>query len=247
MERPLALNPKQPAIGILVTDAIITRPPGDVGNPATYPLPVLYQRVPSASLERITEKEDPDLLTPILEAARKLVKRGTAAITSTCGFMILYQPEVARELPVPIFLSSLLQLPFLRRILNPDDQIGVITAHARHLTPRHLRLAGLDDLEAVRITGLENHPAFGDAIFSGSGRVDPEAIQKEVVGAARELIRKNPRVRAILLECSNLPPYAAAVQQATGLPVFDFNTMIHQVYRAIHPSPYSGPSLFPKA
>jgi len=242
----MALNPKQPVIGILVTDAVITRPPGDVGNPATYPFPVLYQRVPSASLERIIEKEDPELLLPILEAARELVRRGAAAITSTCGFMILYQPELARQLPVPVFLSSLLQLPFLRRVLDPEDQIGIITANARHLTPRHLRLAGLDDMEAVRISGLENQPAFREAIFSGSGGFDPEAIQKEVVGAARELIRKNPRVRIFLLECSNLPPYAASVQQATGLPVFDFNTMIQQVYRAIQPSPYSGPFLPPK-
>ena len=242
MGRTIAVNPKKTCIGILVTDAIITRPPGDVGNPATYPFPVLYRRVPCASLERIIAKKDPELLPLVLDAARELVRGGAAAITSTCGFMILYQQELARELPVPVFLSSLLQLSFLRRILNPDDQIGVITANARHLTPRHLHLAGLDDRGAVRIAGLESQPAFRKAIFSGSGGFDPEAIQKEVVGAARGLIEKNPRVRAILLECSNLPPYAPAVQQATGLPVFDFNTMIHQVYRALRQDPYpSGP------
>jgi hypothetical protein len=241
MEMSMAAGEKKPVIGILVTDAVITRPPGDVGNPATYPFPVLYQKVPSASLERIIEKEDPELFFPILEAAQDLVKRGAAAVTSTCGFMILYQPELARRLPVPVFLSSLLQLPFIQSVLSPDDQIGIITANARHLTPRHLRLAGLDEMEAVRISGLENQPAFREAIFSGSGGFDPEAIQREVVGAARELIRRNPRVRAILLECSNLPPYAAAVQQATGLPVFDFNTMIHQVYQALRASSYSGP------
>ena len=245
MERPLALNPKQPAIGILVTDAIITRPPGDVGNPATYPFPVLYQRVPSASLERIIEKEDPELLPPILEAARELVKRGAAAITSTCGFMILYQPELAQKLPVPVFLSSLLQLSFLRRILNPDDQIGIITANTGHLTPRHLRLAGLDDPETVRIIGLENRPAFQEAIFSGSGALDSTAIEKEVTGAARDLIREHPGVKAVLLECSNLPPYASAVQKEVHLPVFDFNTMIHHVYRAIQQPTYSGLHLPP--
>jgi len=242
----MSVDEKKPAIGILVTDAVITRPPGDVGNPATYPFPVLYQRVPSASLERIIEKEDPELLPPILEAARELVKRGAAAITSTCGFMILYQPELARRLPVPVFLSSLLQLPFIRRVLSPEDQIGIVTADARHLTPRHLRLAGLDDMGAVRIRGLENQPAFREAIFSGSGGFDSEAVQKEVVGAARDLARENPGVKAVLLECSNLPPYASAVQKEVHLPVFDFNTMIHQVYRAIQQSPYPGPFLPPK-
>jgi hypothetical protein len=238
----MAADVKKPAIGILVTDAIITRPPGDVGNPATYPFPVLYRRVPCASLDRIIEKEDPELLPPILDAARELVRKGAAAITSTCGFMILYQPKLARELSVPVFLSSLLQLPFIRGILNPDDQIGIITANAGHLTSRHLRLAGLEDIGAVKISGLENQPAFREAIFSGSGGFDPEAIQKEVVGAARELIRKNPRVKSILLECSNLPPYASAVQKEIHLPVFDFNTMIHHVYHALRQDPYpSGP------
>jgi aspartate/glutamate racemase len=246
MERFMALNPKQPVIGILVTDAVITRPPGDVGNPATYPFPVLYQRVPSASLERIIEKEDPELLRPILDAARELVKRGAAAITSTCGFMILYQRELAQELPVPVFLSSLLQLPFIRRIIGPEDRIGIITAHAMHLTPRHLRLAGLEDMQSVKIIGLENRPAFREAIFAGTGGLEHDAIQEEVVEAARELIRGERRVKAILLECSNLPPYAAAVQKEVQVPVFDFNTMIHQVYRAIQQSPYPGPFLLPK-
>jgi Asp/Glu/hydantoin racemase len=62
--------------------------------------------------------------------------------------------------------------------------------------------------------------------------------EKRVESAARELVLGKGRVKAILLECSNLPPYAAAVQKAVGLPVFDFNTMIHQVYRAIRQSPY---------
>jgi hypothetical protein len=246
MEMSMGVDEMKPAIGILVTDAVITRPPGDVGNPDTYPFPVLYQKVPSASLERIIEKEDPELLCPILAAARELAKRGAAAITSTCGFMILYQSELARRLPVPVFLSSLLQLPFIRSVLSPDDLIGIVTANARHLTPRHLRLAGFNDMGAVRISGLENQPAFREAIFSGSGGFDREAIQKEVVGAARDLIRENPGVKAVLLECSNLPPYASAVQKEVRLPIFDFNTMIHQVYRAIQQFPYSGPFLSPK-
>jgi hypothetical protein len=230
----------KPAVGILVTDALITRPPGDVGNPATYPFPVLYQKVATASWERIIEKEDPELAGPILEAGRELIKKGAVAVTSTCGFMILYQAELARELPVPVFLSSLLQLPFIRRILGPDDQIGIITANALHLTSRHLQLAGLEDVEAAKIIGLEARPAFREAIFGGSGNFAYRAVEEEVVAAAREVVQGKGRVKAILLECSNLPPYAAAVQEAVGLPVFDFNTMIHQVYRAIRQLPYPG-------
>ena len=234
-----------PTVGILVADVLITRPPGDVGNPATYPFPVLYRKVPNASLERMIEREDPELLEPILEAARELVRKGAAAITSTCGFMILYQPQLSGALPVPVFLSSLLQLPFIRRILSPGDQIGIITANALHLTPRHLQLAGLEDVEAAKIIGLEDRPAFREAIFGGSGNLDYRAVREEVVAAAREVVQGKGRVKAILLECSNLPPYAGAVQEAVRLPVFDFNTMIHQVYRAIRQSPYPGSPLKP--
>lgn len=229
------------AIGILVTDAVITRPPGDVGNPATYPFPVLYQKVPTASLGRIIENKDPSLLPPIREAAWELIRKGAAAITSTCGFMILYQQELARALPVPVFVSSLLQLPFIRRIIGSEDRIGILTAHSVHLTMLHLRFAGLEDPGAVMVVGLEERPAFREAIFGGAGALDFSAIQQEVVEAARELIREESRVKAILLECANLPPYAAAVQATVQLPVFDFNTMIHQVYRAIRQAPYSAP------
>ncbi len=107
---------------------------------------------------------------------------------------------------MPVFLSSLLQLPFIWNVLSPEDQIGIITPKARHLTARHLRLAGLDDPEPVRMIGLENRPAFRGAIFSGSGAFDSAAIEKEVTGAAQDLIRENPGMEAVLLECSNLPP-----------------------------------------
>lgn len=85
--------------------------------------------------------------------------------------------------------------------------------------------------------GLENRPAFREAIFGGSGALDSAAIEKEVTGAARGLIRQNPGLKAVLLECSSLPPYASAVQKEVHVPVF-FNTMIQQVYRAFRLDPY---------
>jgi hypothetical protein len=140
-------------------------------------------------------------------------------------------------LPVPVFFSSLPSFLSSGTALGSKDRAN----HSRpalHLTPRHLHLAGLEDMEAVKIVGLEDRPAFREAIFAGRGVLDYPAVQEEVLGAARELIRGENRVKALLLECSNLPPYAAAIQQETGLPVFDFNTMIHQVYRALRQDPY---------
>ena len=225
--------PAPPAvIGILVMDARIERIPGDVGNPATFPFPVICRTVAGATLTRLISERDRSLLEPFIEAGWELVRQGVKALTTTCGFMALFQQELAAEFPVPVFTSSLLQLPFIERTLRPGDRIGIVTADAGKLTEEHLRRAG-GDVSRLTVCGLENEPHFKDAIFSGSGRLEPSKVEDEVVARARQMVRADPAIRAILLECSNLPPYAAAVQEAVGMPVYDFVTMIHHVQSAL--------------
>jgi hypothetical protein len=226
-----------PAIGILVMDARIERIPGDVGNPATFPFPVLCRTVAGATLKRLIAERDPSLLGPFIAAGRELVREGVKALTTTCGFMILFQEDLAREFPVPVFTSSLLQLPFIERTLRPQDRIGILTADAGNLTPEHLRRAG-GDADRLTVCGLENEPFFREAIFSGSGRLEVEKVEAEVVAQARRMTTADPAIRAVLLECSNLPPYAAAVRRVVSLPVYDFVTMIHHVQSALVRAPF---------
>ena len=231
-------TPAPPAtIGILVMDARIERIPGDVGNPATFPFPVLCRTVAGATLKRLITERDPSLLGPFIAAGRELVREGAKALTTTCGFMILFQEDLAREFPVPVFTSSLLQLPFIERTLRPQDRIGILTADAGNLTPEHLRRAG-GDVSRLTVCGLENGPFFREAIFSGSGRLDAGNVEAEVVAQARRMTTADPAIRTVLLECANLPPYAAAVQRAVGLPVYDFVTMIHHVQSALLRAPF---------
>jgi hypothetical protein len=226
-----------PAIGILVMDARIKRIPGDVGNPATFPFPVLCRTVAGATLQRLITERDPSLLEPFIAAGWELVREGVKALTTTCGFMILFQEDLAREFPVPVCTSSLLQLPFIERTLRPQDRIGILTADAGNLTPEHLRRAG-GDLSRLTVCGLENGSFFREAIFSGSGRLDAGNVEAEVVAQARRMTTADPAIRAVLLECANLPPYAAAVQRAVGLPVYDVVTMIHHVQSALSRTPF---------
>lgn len=225
------------AIGILALDARIERIPGDVGNPATFPFPVLCRTVAGATLKRLIAERDPSLLGPFIAAGRELVQEGAQALTTTCGFMILFQEDLAREFPVPVFTSSLLQLPFIARTLRPQDRIGILTADAANLTPEHLRRAG-GDVGRLTVCGLEDGPFFREAIFSGSGRLDAGNVEAEVVAQACRMTTADPAIRAVLLECSNLPPYAAAVQRAVGLPVYDFVTMVHHVHSALLRAPF---------
>jgi hypothetical protein len=224
-------------IGILVMDARIRRIPGDVGNPATFPFPVICRTVPGASLARLISERDRSLLEPFIEAGWELVRQGVKALTTTCGFMVLFQQELAAEFPVPVFTSSLLQLPFIERALRPRDRIGILTADAGNLTEEHLRRAG-GDVRRLTVCGLENEPFFREAIFSGSGRLDAGQVEAEVVAQACRMTTAEPAIRAVLLECANLPPYADAVQRAVGLPVYDFVTMIHHVQSALVRAPF---------
>lgn len=226
-------------IGILVMDARIRRIPGDVGNPQTFPFPVLYRTVPGATLERLIRRRDPSLVGPFASAGRELAAAGARALTTTCGFMVLFQEALARELPVPFFSSSLLQLPLIQAGLSPECRVGVLTADAANLTQDHLR-AGGGDPDRVTVGGLEAAPHFRSAILEESGRIERAAVEAEVTAAARGLAG-DPQVKAILLECSNLPPYAAAVQAAVGLPVYDFTTLLHLIRSGLCRTPFSAP------
>lgn len=231
-------NPNPAGIGILVMDARIERIPGDVGNPATFPFPVHLRTVAGATLKRLIHKRDPSLLKPFIEAGWALVRQGVRALTTTCGFMILFQEELTREFPVPVFTSSLLQLPFIRATLRPRDRVGIITADASSLTPEHLRKAG-SGMDRITVVGLENQPRFREAIFEEAGGIDVQGVESEVVEQAKRMLADEPRITAILFECANLPPYAAAVQAAVRLPVYDAVTMIRYVYSTLVATPFN--------
>ena len=221
------------AIGILLMESYMPFPPGDVGNATTFPFPVRYQVVRGASVEALIVRADPSLLEPFVNAGMELAKEGVRAITGDCGYMVVFQKELARRLPVPVFMSSLLQVPFISRMLKPEQEVGVIVANSRALTDKHLKAAGIDESIHVRVAGMEDQPYFRRAILDEGGELDFDRVEKEVVNKSRKLVAKYRKIGAILLECSDLPPYAAAVQEAVRLPVFDFVTMINYVFSAV--------------
>ncbi|MBW1776766.1 MAG: aspartate/glutamate racemase family protein [Deltaproteobacteria bacterium] len=238
---PSPIFMKTPAIGILMLDHTLARPPGDPGNPATFRFPVIHETVSGVTLERLLEK-DPGILDPLTASARRLVEAGAAAVTSGCGFFIYFQEALARLLPVPVMLSSLLQIPFIQKTLGPNRRIGVLTAHAGRLTRVHLLLAGMDPRIPVKVTGLETEPHFRAGVLVDRGRYAAGQIQEEVVSKAVALVKTDdggPPVGAVLMECTNLPPFAAAVQEAVKLPVFDVTTMVAHFFGAVFRSRFS--------
>ena len=220
-------------IGIILMESFMPFPPGCPGNASTFSFPVRYEVVRGANMERLVYQGDPELLQPFIDAGWKLVNEGVKALTGNCGFMVLFHDVMAKEFPVPVFMSSLLQLPFINRLLKPGEKIGIVTANALTLTDKHLAIAthGIDI--PVAVAGMEEQAHFYDAIHAEKGYLDFEKVQAEVVQVTRRLVRENEEVKAILFECTDLPPYAAATQAAVNLPVFDFSTLVNYVFAAV--------------
>lgn len=226
-------------LGVLLLETRFPRIPGDIGNATSYRVPVRFKVVPGAFVRRVVNADpDPTLAADFIAAGRELEAEGVRAITTSCGFMVLFQDAIARALSVPFFASSLLLLPLVYRLTGRP--VGVITASARALSPRHLAAACAGQEIPVTVAGLEDRPAFRSAILEDGLELDPVRVEAEVVETALGLIRQAPELGAILFECHNLPPYAAAVQRATGRPVFHIFHLVDLVLGGALPGRFEG-------
>jgi len=227
------------AIGILLLDTAVPFIPGDVANATTYSFPVRFKKVEGFSVARAIGK-DPTIYDALKAAAEELVGQGVRAVTGDCGFMALHQARLADDLGVPVFLSSLLQIPFMLNILGKTAKVGVITADSRSLDADLLAAAGVTDSDRLVIEGLEDRKEFYRFAIEENGMLDAAEVEAEVIAAGRHIVARDADVRAFLLECSLLPPYAAALQEMVRIPVFDYITMINHVFSAVIQRPYSG-------
>lgn len=226
-------------IGILVIEGHFPRLPGALGNATTFSFPVLHHVVAGATGDRVVREASDDIVAPWIAGARALETAGVRAITTSCGFTAMFQRELTQAVAVPVFASSLLLVPLIARMLKPDHRVGVVTADARHLTRRHFEGVGIDPASIV-VAGLEGCPEFDEVVFHDRHDLDVGRMETEVVDAARTLVIRHPDVRALLLECSLLPPFAHAIQAATRLPVFDFTTLVEMVHASLVRKPFAG-------
>ena len=222
------------ALGILMLDARFARVPGDMGNATTWPFPVLYHVVRGASPERVVLGAAEGLLQPFLDGAAALVALGAVAITTNCGFLSLFQRELAAHVRVPVATSALLQVPWVQATLPPGQRVGVVTISAGSLTPAHLAAAGMP--ADTPVIGCENGAELFPVLIRGDRNdLDTEKAERDVVNAGLALIAAHPDVGAVVLECTNMPPYAAALQAAIGRPVFDAVSLVLWLHAGIRP------------
>jgi aspartate/glutamate racemase len=219
-------------IGIIMLDTVFPRIPGDIGNADTFDFPVRYQVVRGASPQRVVKEADPRLLEPFIDAARGLEKEGVKAIATSCGFLAIFQRELAAAVKIPVLSSSLLQVPLAYALINRWQKVGVLTARAQSLTDRHLAGVGIRDIPLI-IMGMEEAEEFTGAFIEGKPSLDPAKVRKEMVGAAQRLVHAHPEIGALVLECTNMPPYAQAVQAVMKIPVFDVVTLVRLIHASL--------------
>ncbi len=208
------------------------RIPGDVGNPATFAYPVLYKTVHGASPQKVVIEADTRLIENFIEAGRELIARGVKAITTSCGFLALFQRQLVDALSVPVFTSSLLQVHLAQAIIRPDQQVGILTARSASLTQAHLAAVGIQNYP-LAIGGMDHAPEFNAVFIGGKSTLNEVQCRREMLSATKQLMNAHPDIGVLVLECTNMPPYANAIRQATGLPVFDTVTLINQVHAAL--------------
>jgi len=218
-------------LGIVMLDTRFPRPRGDVGHAATFPFPVRYRTVRGASPQRVVVERDPALLAPFIAAARELVEEGVAAVTTSCGFLTLFQRQLAEAVPVPVWTSSLLLVAEIEAALGAGGRVGVVSADAASLTGEHLRAAGAR--ADTPVEGLAPGSPFRATLLDDLADLDIDEASRATVAAARRLVARRPDVAAIVLECTNMPPYAHAVHAATGLPVHDITTLVAARFAAL--------------
>lgn len=225
-------------IGILMLSTHFPRVPGDVGNATSFPFPVVYRTVKEATAETVVNQQDPALIEPFCQAARELEAEGCKCIVTSCGFMAIFHRELAAAVNIPVISSSLLQARLVSSMLAPSKKVGIITAKAMSLGEKHFEGVGITDVNKV-VYGIEN-TEFGKTFFDDTNFIDLDLAEEEMIKVAKRMVEENPDVGAIVLECTNMPPFTRAVQKATELPVFDIIGLIKYIHDALAPTGYNG-------
>ncbi len=234
-------NDSTPKIGILrweaglVTKGLqqLAKMKGNSVNPDSYAYPVLLRRVKGASAQTIIIQPDENVLNGMVAEMKEMISAGVKAITTTCGFNAIHQKRLANLADVPVFTSSIMQVPFVKMMLGSDQSVAILTARKKSLTIEHLRNAGIGPDIPLHVFGMEGCQEWGKLLNYSEVEMDLKMVKEEIISMSMHAIRNYPEIGAFVLECTDMPPFSEAIKKATGLPVFDFITMTNYVYKAL--------------
>lgn len=221
------------AVGVLMLETNFPRPPGDIGHAHTWDFPVHMRAVGGASAQKVVHQDPRALFDAFVQVGRALVAQGCTGLTTSCGFLSLMQDDLKDALGVPFASSSLMQIPMIEAMLPANQQVGVLTISKESLSAAHLHAAGARD--DVPVEGLPREGAFATAIFEDLPEMDVTACHAEMCEMAQRLVSKHETVGAIVLECTNMAPYAADIADITGRPVYSIVSFLNWFQAGLAP------------
>ncbi|MGH1414574.1 MAG: aspartate/glutamate racemase family protein [Pelagimonas sp.] len=222
------------AVGILMLETHFLRPIGDIGHEKTWNFPVHMRAVGGASAQKVVHEDPRALLDAFIQVGRDLVAEGCRGLTTSCGFLSLMQDELKDALGVPFASSSLMQIPMIEATLPATQNVGVLTISKESLSVAHLHAAGARG--DIPIEGLPRDGAFATAIFDDLPDMDFFACRAEMKAMAQQLVSEHQSVGAIVLECTNMAPYAAEIAQITGRPVYSIVSFLNWFQAGLAPN-----------
>lgn len=234
-------NSFQPKIGILcwelsqVTKSIkkLSGMIGHCTNPSSYNYPVMIRRVKGINAKTVVFEPGENVVKKYVEESREMIKTGIKGITTSGGFNAIYQKSLADALDVPVFTSSIMQIPFVNKTLKSNQSVGVITARGKSLTNEHLENAGIGSDISLRIFGVEDCKEWGKLLNISDDEMDTNIAKEEIIEISLGALKSHPDIGAFVLECTDMSPFREHIKESTGLPVFDFITMINYLQQAI--------------
>ncbi len=212
------------SVGILMLETKFPRIPGDIGNACTWPFPVLYKVVKGASPDKVVRQGARELLVDFVEAAKELVADGVDGITTNCGFLVLFQQELAAAVNVPVATSSLMQVPLVQKLLPPGKKVAVLTISKATLTTEHLKAAGVP--LSTAIMGTDQGQEFSRTILDDEMELDIEKARNDLLQAGQQLMQAHPDTGGIVLECTNMVPYAKDLRATLGVPIYSIYSFV---------------------
>lgn len=218
-------------VGVILTDILLERAVGDSGNAKSYDFPVAFTTAYGADAQTLIHDKADGLLPIYAEAGRALLDQGVRAISASCGFTAILQPQLADELDGVVATSALLQIPFALRMIASDKNLCVITANANTLDSEHYRAVGISesDQERLHLVGIEHTEYLYPFLSRGDGEVDITRGSQELTEVAHKALEDDTSIAGFILECTGLPPFAGELRDQIGLPIWDIITMISWV------------------
>ena len=156
-----------------------------------------------------------------------------------CGFFSLIQPVIAAHVDIPVLTSPLIMIPIIHQMIKPGKSVAVVTASKKLLSAEFFSAVGVDINHRVTVAGLDSSASFNSMCMGGKAvSYETDDLRDDVVASILAAQKDDPKIGAVLLECTTLPPFAKDITDQTGLPVFDFIACIEWMHRAIHPKRY---------